>query len=80
MKPNPWPLRQALDELGYLPERVVFIGDSMTDIEVANIVGMPCVAYANKPAKRARFTGAGALVIDSMSELAVTVRSSHHCG
>jgi len=73
MKPNPWPLQQALTSLACRPEDAVFIGDSTTDIDVANALGVHIVAYANKPGKRQRFTDAGAIVIDSMSELVAAV-------
>ena len=66
MKPNVRPLSQALGELQCLPGDTVFVGDSDTDIEVARTVGVPCVAYANKPGKRARFTASGVAVVDSM--------------
>lgn len=70
MKPNPRPLRLALDTLKCAANSAVYVGDSNTDIEVAQKVGMPSVAYANKPGKRARFEALGAtFVIDSMFEL-----------
>jgi phosphoglycolate phosphatase-like HAD superfamily hydrolase len=69
MKPHPWSLRQALDRLGCVPSEAVFIGDSDTDIEVSQVVGVVCVALANKRGKRARFESAGAYVIHSMAEV-----------
>jgi HAD superfamily hydrolase (TIGR01549 family) len=74
MKPDPWPLRRAVSQLGEGAGGAAFIGDSLTDIEVAHIVGMPCVALANKAGKRARFLPTGAVVIDSMAELAQYLR------
>lgn len=70
MKPNTWPIRTALTMAGKPAQSAVFIGDSLSDIEVARNVSMPCVAYANKPGKREQFESAAAdVVIDSMSEL-----------
>lgn len=70
MKPDPWPLLIALDQLGVDARRSVLIGDSRTDIEAAHAAGVPCVAFANKPGKRALFEAAGAaFVVDDMAEL-----------
>lgn len=69
MKPNPWPIRTALTTAEVPARSAVYVGDSLSDIEVAQAVSMPCVAYANKPGKRERFEVTSAVVIDSMSEL-----------
>lgn len=70
MKPHPWPLASALAALDVEPNAAVFVGDSATDVEAANLAGLPCIAYANKPGKREMFEPAAAFVIDSMWELA----------
>ena len=71
MKPHPRPMRRALDALGLPASAVAFVGDTLTDVEVAEIVGMPCLAYANKPGKRGMFERAGAAVVfQDMRELA----------
>ncbi|MGH3611689.1 MAG: HAD family hydrolase [Pseudonocardia sp.] len=71
MKPHPWPLRRALDELGVAARRAVLIGDSRTDIEASRATGVRCVAFANRPGKREEFEAAGAaVVVDDMGELA----------
>lgn len=69
MKPHPWSLREALAQLGCAPAEAVFMGDSDTDIEVAQLLGIVCIALANKPGKRQRFERAGVRVIDSMAEV-----------
>lgn len=69
MKPNPWPIRTALTTADVPAQSAVYVGDSLSDIEVAQAVSMPCVAYANQPGKRERFEETSAVVIDSMSEL-----------
>ncbi|MGH3718308.1 MAG: HAD family hydrolase [Pseudonocardiaceae bacterium] len=76
MKPNPWPLRRALEQLEIAPERAVFVGDSTSDIEAASRAGVPCLAFANKPYKFALFEGTGAVVISSMWDLAAAVREA----
>lgn len=76
MKPSPWPLGTAMRKLGQPPEQALYVGDSLSDIEAAHAVGMPCVAYANKHGKHAKFTSAGGLVIEDMWHLqqAITER------
>jgi HAD superfamily hydrolase (TIGR01662 family) len=74
MKPNVEPMNNALRDLNCRPSDVVFVGDSLTDIEVAKVAGIPCVAYANKPGKRAEFNSA-TVVIDSMWELYAAIRN-----
>lgn len=69
MKPDPMPLRLALAEVGEPSDRVLLIGDSLTDIEVCSAVGVPCVAFANKPGKIEKFSEAPA-VISNMEEMA----------
>ncbi|MEV5720625.1 HAD family hydrolase [Amycolatopsis mediterranei] len=69
MKPAPWPMRAALDALALRPSEVVFVGDSLTDVEVARACEVPCIGYANKPGKREALGEAGAFVIDSMWDL-----------
>lgn len=73
MKPNVKPMNDALRNLGRRPSEVVFVGDSLTDIEVATAAGVPCVAYANKPGKRKDF-GAATVVIESMWEVEMAIR------
>ncbi|MEV5510462.1 HAD family hydrolase [Streptomyces orinoci] len=77
MKPNPFPLLQALAHLGWEAAEAVMVGDSVTDVQAANSVGMPCVGLANKPGKRVALAEAGAAaVIDSMGELADALSAS----
>ncbi|GAB3068463.1 HAD family hydrolase [Micromonospora schwarzwaldensis] len=68
MKPDPFPVREAVRELGASPAECVLVGDSETDIEAAHAAGVAAIGYANKPGKRERFAAAEA-VIDSMAEL-----------
>jgi phosphoglycolate phosphatase len=73
MKPHPWPLREALHRLECDPATALFIGDSGTDIEVSKSVGIPCLALANKPGKRAQFERTDSYVIDSMAEVVASL-------
>ncbi|WP_414943091.1 HAD family hydrolase [Amycolatopsis sp. cmx-11-32] len=70
MKPHPYPMWQALASAKSDPADAVFIGDSMTDIEVAAKVGVRSVALANKPGKRELFEKADSLVIEDMCDIA----------
>ncbi|MFY1651320.1 HAD family hydrolase [Solwaraspora sp. WMMB762] len=68
MKPNPAPVLAAICELHAHPEDCVLIGDSPTDIEAAQAVGVPTIGYANKPRKYHRLSGSDA-IIGSMAEV-----------
>ncbi|MEO8576459.1 MAG: HAD-IA family hydrolase [Gemmatimonadales bacterium] len=43
-KPDPFPVRLALEELGYSPEEAVFVGDSPHDIQSGNAAGVISIA------------------------------------
>ncbi len=61
MKPNPYPLREALIVLDAKPDTTTLIGDSLTDLDAARAAGVRVVAYANKPRKRTQLADADAL-------------------
>ncbi len=67
-------MRAALDALALRAGEVVFVGDSVTDVEVARACGVRCIGYANKPGKRDVLGEAGAFVIDSMWDLGAALR------
>jgi beta-phosphoglucomutase-like phosphatase (HAD superfamily) len=72
MKPNPFPVMQALRALAAAPDSAVLVGDSRTDVEAAQAAGVRAIAYADKPGKRAMFESMSPppnLVIDSMETL-----------
>ncbi|WP_017972920.1 HAD family hydrolase [Actinopolyspora halophila] len=73
MKPDPAPIREALAILGVSPDRAVLVGDSGTDLQVCQVTGVRCIAYANKPGKREQLREAN-VVIDDMAELAAGLR------
>jgi len=67
MKPDPYLLELALKLTGADAAQACFVGDSVTDIEAGNRVGVTTIGYANKPGKAARLQSAGAsLVVDSL--------------
>jgi HAD superfamily hydrolase (TIGR01549 family) len=51
MKPNAFAHRHALEILRMPVRHVVFIGDSVSDIQAGRAAGIPTIGYANKPAK-----------------------------
>lgn len=70
LKPNPSGVLAALSEVGASAASSVLIGDSLTDLEVAQSVGMRAVAFANKPRKMAGFLAASPdLVVGRLDEL-----------
>jgi HAD superfamily hydrolase (TIGR01549 family) len=70
MKPNAFALRHALEILRTPARNVVFIGDSVSDIQAGRAAGIPTIGYANKPAKPQLLASARAdVVITSMNDL-----------
>jgi pyrophosphatase PpaX len=43
-KPDPYPVRLAMQELGYEPHETVFVGDSPHDIKAGNAAGVTSIA------------------------------------
>jgi len=52
-KPDPEPVRMALDRLGYEPDEAVFVGDSIYDMEAGNAAGVTTIAALWGPFTRA---------------------------
>lgn len=68
MKPNTHTVDQALLLPGVDAEQAVFIGDSVSDVEVSQRVGIPCIGYAKTPRRGTELRVAGAeAVTDDMS-------------
>ena len=44
VKPDPGTTFEAMEKLGLLPEEVIYVGDSDTDIETAKNAGIPCLS------------------------------------
>lgn len=53
-KPDPFPVRLALEKLAYRPEEAVFVGDSPHDINAGNAAGVVTVAALWGPFSRAQ--------------------------
>lgn len=45
------------------PHRAVFIGDSVSDVEVSRAVGVPCIGYTKTPRQGDELRKAGAAAI-----------------
>ncbi|MFE9804428.1 HAD family hydrolase [Streptomyces goshikiensis] len=71
MKPNPYPLIGAADQVHVDVTLCTLIGDSLTDIQAAHAAGATVIGYANKPHKGALFAEAGAdAITDAMQDIA----------
>jgi HAD superfamily hydrolase (TIGR01509 family) len=74
MKPDPFPVLAAVEELDADPAACVLIGDSVSDITGAAAAGVRSIGYANKPGKREGLTDAGAdAVVDSLAPVATAM-------
>ncbi|MEV1047219.1 HAD-IA family hydrolase [Streptomyces sp. NPDC049916] len=63
MKPSPFSLERAAEELGVGASTCTLIGDSTTDIEAAARAGSMAIGFANRPGKEGILIGAGARTI-----------------
>ncbi|PRY00662.1 HAD superfamily hydrolase (TIGR01509 family)/HAD superfamily hydrolase (TIGR01549 family) [Allonocardiopsis opalescens] len=79
MKPHPHLLGLALEHLSTDPADCLMVGDSATDIEVAQTMGVPTVAYADRPGKAERFRLMNSdAVINDMHEIAMAIALRTH--
>ncbi|MEU1862086.1 MULTISPECIES: HAD family hydrolase [Streptomyces] len=60
MKPNPFPLITAAEQMHIDVTSCTLIGDSLTDIQAAHAAGATVIGYANKPHKSEAFIEARA--------------------
>jgi HAD superfamily hydrolase (TIGR01662 family) len=75
LKPNPFLVDQALQQVGTSARRAVMVGDSDADVDAARAAGLPVIAYANRPEKIAAFNSMGVgVIIKHMTELAISRR------
>ncbi|MFE0652745.1 HAD family hydrolase [Streptomyces sp. NPDC059534] len=63
MKPNPFPLITAAEQMHIDFTSCTLIGDSLTDIQAAHAVGVTVIGYANKPHKADQFAETQADVV-----------------
>lgn len=69
-KPDPAPVRFALDHLGYAPADALFVGDSPHDVHAGNAAGVATVAALWGPFSRATLEAARpTYLISSIAEL-----------
>lgn len=70
MKPNTHTVDEALRLLRIEAPHAVFIGDSVSDVEVSRAVGVPCIGYAKTAQRGLELRAAGAdAVVAGMAEL-----------
>ncbi|GAA2346486.1 HAD family hydrolase [Saccharopolyspora halophila] len=73
LKPAPFLLQQAMNQLGAAAEECVMIGDSAADLEAARHAGTAIIAYGAEPSERERFEPHQPdAIIGSMAELVTT--------
>ncbi|MFF2567832.1 HAD family hydrolase [Streptomyces sp. NPDC058084] len=71
MKPNPFPLITAAEQMHMDVSNCTLIGDSLTDIQAAHAAGATVIAFANKPHKAELFAEARAdAITDDMQAIA----------
>jgi pyrophosphatase PpaX len=69
-KPDPFPVRLALEKLAYTPKEAVFVGDSPHDINAGNAAGVVTVAALWGPFTRAQLAPyKPAYFLDRMTDL-----------
>ena len=69
-KPDPEPVRLALERLGYGPREAVFVGDSPYDIASGNAAGVTTIAALWGPFRREKLEPAGpAYYLERIGEL-----------
>jgi HAD superfamily hydrolase (TIGR01509 family) len=70
LKPSPYLLQLGLSVLHLSPGQIVFVGDSLADVEAASSAGVMSIGYANKVHKMDAFVAAGpGAIITSLSRL-----------
>lgn len=70
MKPDPRLVAEAARAAGADPARCVLVGDTVSDVQAAVALGMPCIGYAESPDSDVSLGLAGAaFVVRSMDEL-----------
>jgi pyrophosphatase PpaX len=73
-KPDPFPVRMALGELGYEPSEAVFLGDSPHDINSGNSAGVVSIAALWGPFTRDQLQPANPVhYLDNISKLPALV-------
>ncbi|MBM3897372.1 MAG: HAD family hydrolase [Thaumarchaeota archaeon] len=69
-KPDPEPLLLTCKRLGFPPKEVIYIGDTLRDLETSRNAGIAFIAFAYTGATGEEFSRAGAeTIIDSLLDL-----------
>lgn len=61
--------KQLLEDVAVSPEKVLLIGDTIHDFEVAEAIGCHCLLVANGHQSHERLSETGCEVLDSLSEI-----------
>jgi phosphoglycolate phosphatase-like HAD superfamily hydrolase len=70
MKPNPALVDRAVDALGGPPDQCVFVGDSVSDIQVSKATRVRSIGYAKSPGRGDELAAEGAdAIVHLMSEI-----------
>ncbi|NGY61628.1 HAD family hydrolase [Lentzea sp. NEAU-D13] len=68
LKPHPHLVEVACELTNVTPDRCTLVGDSVADIEASRAVGVPAIAFANKPGKANQLREARpAAIVDSIA-------------
>jgi HAD superfamily hydrolase (TIGR01549 family) len=74
LKPSPFLVDQAVEQLHADPAACVLIGDTVTDIEAATAAGVRSIGHANKPGKAEALRSAGAdVVVTTIEQIATAL-------
>jgi phosphoglycolate phosphatase len=74
LKPSPFLVDQAVQQLHADPAACVLIGDTVTDIEAATAAGVRSIGHANKPGKAESLMAAGAdAVVPTIDQIASAI-------
>ena len=63
LKPDPYLVQTAIEQLGVDPGRCVFVGDSATDVEAGRAAGVRVIGLAKTPQRGQELLDAGAIAL-----------------
>ena len=65
-----------MDELNHGPHEILFVGDTLHDKEVADLIGADCALISHGHVSQSRLENTGAPVFPSLIEMLDWVRNS----
>jgi phosphoglycolate phosphatase-like HAD superfamily hydrolase len=75
-KPSPEPLRRMMDFLRVTPDTCCYVGDSLSDVRMAQAAGVKILTVATGDHSRQELSASGAeWVADSLLELAAWIQN-----